>query len=128
MEYQQPAEGILLHRDFGDAKFYSVACNCGNPDDEIKFEVEAEDTGITVHVWTTVKTPWWEKSWNSDSWIAGLINGLSHRISMTWRLWTRGYLENESWTILTRQQALNFSETLKKAITDVDTFRNQKAK
>ena len=128
MEYQAPAQGILINNDYGDSKFYTVACSCGNPDDEIRVNVEAEDTGITVHVWTTVKTPWWKKAWNNDSWIAGLYNGIAHRISMTWRLWVYGYLENESWTILNKQQAFNFSETLKNAIKDFEKFRNTKKK
>ncbi len=127
MKAQKPAMGIEQTRDFGDSKFYKVSCDCGNPDDEINLEVEAQDPGgVVVHVWTTVKTPWWEKAWDNDSWLAGLVNGLSHRLRMTWWLWTRGYLKQESWTILTEQQALNFAETLKTAIRDTREFRNKR--
>ena len=138
MDAQQPAEGILIHKDYGDAKFYTVTCDCGNPDDEIRLEVEAEDTGISVHVWTTVKTKWWDDAWRKRydieneflqdlHWLGlDFLNGLANRLKLTWKLWTKGYLEHESWTILTRQQALNFSETLKKAIEDVNEFRQEK--
>ena len=121
---QVPAEGIYLNREFGDSKFYSVACECGSPDDEIKLNVEADEGGITVHVWTTVKTPWWSKAWDSDLWIAGLWNGLSRRLSQTWRLWTCGYIECESWTILSKQQAINFAAVLESSVNDVEEFQN----
>lgn len=118
MEPQVPAKGIMLDNDFGDSKFYTVSCTCGNPDDQIRLEVEADDS-VSVHVWTTVKTPWWQKSWSSDSRLAGLINGLTHRLRMTKNLWVNGYIEMESWTMLSEQQALNLSEVLKTAIADV---------
>jgi len=116
MEYQKPAEGILLNNDFGVSKFYTVPCSCGNSDDEINLEVEAEETGITVHVWTTTKSNWW-----ADSWYKRFIN----KIAITWQLWTKGYVKLESWTLLNRQAAFNFAETLKSAINDVEEFRKQ---
>lgn len=140
MEYQPPARGITLNRDFGDAKFYTVDCDCGNPDDDIKLEVEAKDTGITVHVWTTVKSDWYSNTWTKRydienkflqdlHWnIVDLFNGIWNRVKLTWRVWTRGYLEYESWTVMSQQQALNFAETLKLAIDDVKTFRETNKK
>ena len=125
MEYQRPAKGIMSDADLGDTKFYTVSCTCGNPDDQIRLEVEADDV-ISVHVWTTVKTPWWQRSWDSDSKFAGYVNGLTHRLKMTWNLWVRGYLENESWTILSEQQAYNLAETLKEAINDVREQKERK--
>lgn len=118
MEYQKPAEGILINRDFGDAKFYSVECECGNPDDQLRFEVEADDCGITVHVWTTAKSNWW----GDNTWYKRFLR----KMSITWKLWTTGYIETESWTILRKQQAFNFAETLKQAIEDVETFQKDK--
>jgi hypothetical protein len=40
-----------------------------------------------------------------------------------WTLLTTGYLTHESTLYMSKQQALNYSETLKTAIKDVDTFR-----
>jgi len=112
MEAQTPAQGIMLDRDFGDSKFYTVSCTCGNPDDEIKLEVEADDCNISVHVWTTTKTNWWGEGMN--------------RFKLIWKLLTKGYVEFESWTLLNRQQALNFSEALKQSINEVEKFRNER--
>jgi hypothetical protein len=118
MNAQEPAEGIMKTNDFGQYKFYSVACQCGNNDDEIRIEVEAEDTGVTVHHWVKVKTSWWDTP-TRFSW----INGLLHRVKMTYTLWIKGYLEYESWTMMNAQQTFNYAYTLKKASDDVQQFR-----
>jgi hypothetical protein len=117
MEYQKPAEGILLNNDFGVSKFYTVPCSCGNTDDEINVEVEADDAGVTVHVWTTTKSKWW-----SNLWYERFFN----KLVMTWEIWTKGYVKVESWTMLNRQAAYNFAETLKSATNDVEEFRKQR--
>ena len=113
MKAEKPAEGILRNNDWGDAKMYSVSCECGQPDHEQKVWVEAEDTGVSVNVWVMVKSPWWK--WN--------------RYRQIWQLLTRGYLEHEATLAMTQQQALNYAETLKSAIKDVEEFRkNQNVK
>ena len=140
MEAQVPAEGILKMGDHGDSKFYHIACSCGNDDDAITMEVEADECGVTVHFWNKVKTDWWNETWKKRydidneilqdihwHWI-GFINGFWDRLKLTWKLWTRGYLEKESWTIMTEQQALNLSEVLKQSITDVKSFREERFK
>lgn len=145
MEAQVPAEGILKMSDHGDSKFYHIACSCGNDDDAVTMEVEADECGVTVHFWNKVKTDYWNERWKArydiDNeilqdihwyWI-GFINGIWDRLKLTWRIWAKGYLEKESWTILNEQQALNLSEVLKQSIVDVKTFRDarfekQKAK
>jgi len=37
---------------------------------------------------------------------------------------TKGYIDTESTVHLTKQQALNYAETLKSAIDDLEAFRN----
>ena len=138
MEAQVPAVGIMKTSDHGDSKFYKIACTCGNEDDEIDMEVEADECGVTVHFWSKVKTDWWNERWekryNIDNvflqdihwyWI-GFINGIWDRFKLTWKIWTQGYLEKESWTIMTEQQALNLSEVLKQSVADVKTFREER--
>jgi hypothetical protein len=41
-------------------------------------------------------------------------------------LLTKGYVEYEANIIMTEQQALNYAETLKKAIKDVSAFKQPK--
>lgn len=138
MSPQKPAEGILLLREFPDSKFYSVPCSCGNPDDEITFEVEVEDWGeITVNTYTKQKTSWWEdafnrrKSYDYDKewqyhvnyWLRGWLNGLAHRFKITWSVWVKGYVEYSQTTVMTKQQAINYSATLQQAVKDLEDFK-----
>lgn len=118
MTAQEPAEGIMKTNDFGDSKLYLISCQCGNTEDEIRVDVEADDHGVTVHHWVTVKTSQWDQPTRF-----GWINGLLHRVKMTYTLWVKGYLEYESWTIMNSQQTFNYAYTLKKATDDVRQFR-----
>ena len=110
MRSQIPAEGILLRKDYGDAKIYEVVCECGDCDHSHNVWIEAEDYGVTVTIYTQQKTKWWQQN----------------RWKIMWTLLTRGYVERESTLIMGEQQALNYAETLKKAIKDVDIFRKQR--
>jgi hypothetical protein len=111
MKIQQPAEGILLRKDYGDTKSYQVVCECGDCDHSHDVWVEAEDHGVTVTIYTQQKTQWWK------------VN----RWQKIWTLLTKGYIEVEADLIMSKQQALNYAETLKKAVADVEEFRKQKS-
>jgi hypothetical protein len=110
MTSQQPAEGILLRKDYGGAKAYQVVCECGDCDHSHDIWVEAEDYGVTVTVYTEQKTQWWK--WN--------------RWQKMWTLLTKGYIKFEASLIMSEQQALNYADTLKKACADVQEFRKPK--
>ena len=107
MKAQAPAEGILKRGDWGDSKSYVVPCSCSGTDCEHNVWIEAEDTGVSVTTYTKLKSKWWSMN----------------RLQTVWTLITKGYLEYEGTVIMTQQQALNYAETLKSAIKDVDTFR-----
>lgn len=140
MKPQEPAEGILKRNDFGDSKYYQVVCGCGQEYHDHNVEVEAEETGVNVNLYITVKTDYWsdfvEKRYDIDSpwqqefdWFwKDLINGVVKRIKVTWELWTTGAVTCQSTIAMTEQQALNYSETLKKAIQDVKEFRQGRVK
>lgn len=139
---EKPAEGIMKTGDYGDSKFYKIGCKCGNEDDDIHFEVEADEVGININVntWTHPKTDWWnrvveenhtprfESSWlySVDESIRSFINGFAHRIKISYALWTSGYLKYSQTTIMSEQQALNYAHTLINAIEDVKTFRKER--
>jgi hypothetical protein len=103
---QTPAEGVLLRRDYGDAKNYQIVCECGDCDHDHNVWVEAEDHGITVTIYTQQKTKWWEQN----------------RWQTIWRLLTKGYVERESTLIMSEQQALNYANVLISATKDVKKF------
>lgn len=107
MKVQIPAEGILKRSDYGDAKSYQISCECHQPDHEHNVWVEADDSAITVTIYTTAKSKWWS----------------TNRWKQMWSLVTKGYIEYEADIIMTKQQALNYAETLKSAVADVEEFR-----
>lgn len=110
MNAQVPAEGILVHKDYGDAKVYTITCECCNADCTHNVWVEAEDTGVSVTTYTQQKTKWWELN----------------RWQIVWRLLTRGYVEYEASIIMTKQQAINYASVLQSAVNDVEEFRKEK--
>ena len=112
MKAQQPAEGILLQRDYGDAKVYKVTCECGDSDHDHLLWVEAEDGSVTVTTYTQQKTKWWDLN----------------RWQKIWTLLTKGYIEYEASIIMTKQQALNYAGIINSAVVDVEIFRNQRNK
>ena len=107
MKPQTPAEGIMKTGDWGTAKSYKVVCDCGDPDHEHKVWVEAEETGINVTIYTTIKSPFWS------------IN----RFKQIWQILTKGHLQTETVILMNEQEALNYAETLKSAIKDVKDFK-----
>lgn len=109
---QLPAEGILKHNDWGDSKVYRVTCECGSAECDHNVWVEADDTGVEVTIYTTVRTNFWTKT----------------RWYHIWTLLTKGYIDTQSTVCLKKQGALNYAEILKSAIIDVEEFRKQNVK
>jgi hypothetical protein len=138
MKAQQPAEGILKTNDFGDSKWYQVVCGCGQPDHTLTVEVEADDIGVSVNTYTTVKTDYWtdtvKKRYDIDNpylqeldWFwKDMVNGFLTRLRLTWDIWIKGYVRAETTVLMTEQQALNYAETLKAATADVKEFKTQR--
>jgi hypothetical protein len=135
MKAQEPAEGILIRRSFGDAKSYAVECECGCGEHTHHVWVEADDCGVTVQTFIELKTDWWtenvEKRYDIDNkalqefdWFwKGLWNSFCTRLRLTSDIWLHGYAKYEGTICMSKQQALNYSETLKKAVKDVEEFR-----
>ena len=136
MKPQTPAQGIMKTGEFGDSKFYKVTCSCGQPDHDVDFCVEADDTGVNVTTYVTAKSDYWsdalKQRYDIDSpWLQefdwfwkGIVNGLVRRLKLTWNIWTQGYVKTETTIAMSEQQALNYAETLKSAIKDVKDFKN----
>jgi len=138
MKSQTPAEGILKTHDFSDSKWYKVVCGCGQPDHDVNFEVEADETGVNVNTYVTAKTNYWtetvKKRYDIDSiwlqefdWaVKDIINGFVTRLKLTWTVWTKGYVKCETVVTMTEQQALNYAEILKSSVKDVKEFKEKK--
>ncbi len=112
MKTQAPAEGILQKNDWGDSKVYKIVCDCGSDDHSHDLWVEAEDIGVTVTIYATVKSPWWSMN----------------RFKQIWTLLTKGYLEHQTVLTMNEQVSYNYVETLKIAIEDVKQFKQDRFK
>jgi hypothetical protein len=135
MKAEKPAEGIMKTGDYGNSKFYKVVCGCGQPDHDLDFEVEADETGVNVNTYITAKTDFWtetvKKRYDIDNpylqeldWtLKDIVNGFVTRLKLTWTVWTKGYVRCETTIAMSEQQALNYAETLKSAIQDVKDFK-----
>jgi hypothetical protein len=138
MKAQLPAEGILKTNDYGNSMWYHVVCGCKEAGHSLTVEVEADETGINVNTYATVKTDYWsqtvDKRYNIDNpWLQewdwfwkDIVNGLVTRLKLTWAIWVNGYVQCETTIAMSEQQALNYAETIKLAITDVKEFRKEK--
>lgn len=140
MKNQIPAEGIMKTNDFGSAKYYKVVCGCGQPDHDLDFVVETDECGVSVNTYATVKTDYWtetvKKRYDIDStwqqefdWFwKDLFNGVVTRLKLTWAIWFKGYVRAETTIMMSEQQALNYAETIKQGIKDVESFREARRK
>ncbi len=107
MNAQIPAEGILKRNDWGDAKTYDIVCGCGQSDHTHNLWVESSEVGVEVNIYVETKSPFWSMN----------------RFEQIWTLLTKGYLQHETTIHMSEQQALNYAETLKKAVQDVKGFK-----
>ncbi len=138
MKAQTPAEGILKRNDFGDSKYYQIVCGCGQEYHDHNVEIEAEETGVNVNIYASVKTDYWselvEKRYDInnpwlqevDWFVKDIINGLWTRLKVTWEVWTTGAVTSQTVITMSEQQTLNYAETLKSAINDVKQFRDER--
>jgi hypothetical protein len=104
---ETPARGILKVNEWGSSKLYKVVCECGSDDCTHTIDIEAEDTGVTVTIYTQTRTNFWSMS----------------RWKHIWTLLVNGHVDFETNIHLSEQSALNYGETLKQAVQDVKNFK-----
>ena len=109
---QTPAKGVLVVNERGTSKMYKAVCECGNDDCTHTIDIEAEDTGTIVTIYTTTRTNFWSKS----------------RWKHIWNLLFKGYTDMETCIIMDRQVALNYANVLQSAVKDVEELRKQNVK
>lgn len=125
---QAPAEGISGVRTHGDFRWYRVPCDCGC-DKEVSFSIEIDDCSITANVSAITKTKYWYQRLHVDydePWLVMVakqfFNDWYNRLEVVWKVLVHGYIETSADVLLSRQQALNFSEILKNSISDFDVL------
>jgi hypothetical protein len=110
MEAQKPAKGILVINDWGHSIMFKAVCECGQPDHAQGLDVDADETGVSVTIFTTSKTKWWS----------------ANRWKQMWTLMTKGYIEEETVLSMDKQVALNYATTLTDAIAAVEEFQKER--
>lgn len=110
MKWEKPAEGVMKTGDWGKTKTYHIRCECGNPECAHDVWVEAEDTGINVTVYLTLRS-----KWNS-----------MNRWKQIWSILTKGYVDTQTSLYMNRQTAMNYAATLKAAVEDVEKLKSER--
>jgi hypothetical protein len=105
---QQPAQGLLLVNDWGTSKMYKAVCDCGDDHCTHTIDIEAEDTGVTITIYTNTRTNFWSQT----------------RWMHIWKLFTKGYTDFETSIVMNKQVALNYANVLQLAVKDVEELRN----
>jgi hypothetical protein len=107
MKAQVPAEGVMIQKDWGKDRSYTVACDCGDHEHnvhmwvEVSPELDVQDVTLTFYVQTT--NNWWDKN----------------RWRQIWEILTKGYTKNEATVILSKQAALNLSTVIRNSVNDL---------
>jgi len=129
MKEKIPAVGIMKT----NSKHYKISCDCGNDAHDISVVIESDETGINLEMYMSLVSNRWIEPWPisyNENWIMQQIkyavNSLLSRASLIWKILTKGYIEVQGETILTKQEALNFSATINQAIYDVREFNTSK--
>ena len=134
---QEPAEGIMQTYNYPNFRTYHIECACADPDDAIDFIVEESHGEIVIQTSTTQKTSWWddpfkkrqsfdiksELLFNINYYVRGFLNALAHRLCITWDVWVKGHVKYSQTTIMTPQQAINYSNVLQQAVEQVQSYK-----
>jgi len=141
LKSQVPAEGIMEICDYNSYKCYKVECNCGESTHSVTLDIESYDDGeIIVNHHVTETTDFWQDFFNQHAsyriknpilfklnfYSRGILNSLMHRLKLTWQVWISGSIKYHGSIVMSKQQALNYAETLKQAVYDVKDFTNRK--
>jgi hypothetical protein len=141
MQPQKPAEGIMLGKDFGNSKFYTVACSCGSIDHATDFEVEANEFfEVSVNTYFKQYSQYAHVYYHDcyfentkhpfllqvEYGIRQMLAELKLKLKVTANIWFKGYVEYNQCFLMTEQQALNYAQVLQDAVADVKEFNKSK--
>ncbi len=110
MKYQKPAQGISLEQDFGDARVFNVECDCTSDDHSAKMWIEVQSDRdlpeVEVSFYVTTWTPCWR--------------GWKERLKAVYEILFKGVHKQEHHMLLNKQSALNFAETIKRTVKELE--------
>ena len=109
MKPQKLAQGIMLNRNWGTARAYTIACECGEPDHfpqmwiDVGGENDADLQNVTVTFYIETVSPWYRLN----------------RWRQIWAMLTQGYVRQEHALILSKQAALNLSTVIRNSVAEM---------
>lgn len=107
---QTPAQGIMLDRNYGDSRAYTIACDCRDGDHQVHMWIELngdEDTkDVEMIFYVNTTTPFWKEGFS--------------RIKSAWNILIYGYREDQHSLILNKQAALNVASTITTVIKELE--------
>ena len=107
---QNPAQGISVDSDYGDAKVFNVECDCSSDDHAIKMwievnrDVDIPDVEITFYVSTW--TPWFKNIWE--------------RINVAANVLFLGIHRQQHSMLLNKQSATNFAHAILDTVNELE--------
>jgi hypothetical protein len=113
MKPQKPAQGIMLNRNWGTARSYTIACECGVREHypqmwiEVGSEDDVELQNVTVTFYVETPSPWYRLN----------------RWRQIWAMLTRGYAKQEHALILSKQAALNLSTVIRNSVNEMQQIK-----
>jgi len=117
MKAQQPAQGISIDNDFGDAKVFNVECDCTADDHAVKMWIEVQRDkdlpDVEVSFYVTTWTPLWE--------------GWGDRLRAVYDILFKGVHKQEHHMLLNKQSALNFAAAIDATVKEFEVRDNKQS-
>lgn len=102
MKIETPATGIWIKQEFDDAVFFAIDCECGLKDHQVTFELEKVDNTISLNLYTTQSTRYFDN----------FFERIRFKAITTLQLWWHDEIKFESSTLLSLQQTANLAHYL----------------
>lgn len=110
MKAQQPAQGIMQTSEWPDAKTYTIACECTDPDHQVNMWIEVDSDNDTQDVQVAFYVDTWTPFWDSKF----------NRFKAAWDILVKGVNRQEHHMILRKQAALNFASTIETVVGELE--------
>jgi hypothetical protein len=114
---ETPAQGIMLDREYGGSKTYTIGCDCHNPEHAVNMWIELEGDGdcrdVTMTFFVNTTTPFWKEGFS--------------RVKAAWDILVHGYREDQHSLILNKRAALNVANTITTVIKELEEKKDDKS-
>lgn len=133
----EPMAGVMKMTEYDDMKTYKIACDCGDNDHmhDLTMTLDQDDHIIETMIAFNASSERYGKKYRvmvDDgeivSFFKNVYNWWQHHITMTYSLWTKGYVEVYADIILNEEFAKNYATVLQTASEDLSNTKNKRKK